>query len=438
MSFLKEVEEVYPAITNRQRLTLLRNWLDLPSAELLDEELQRQPDLDYELVWARLDLGFGGDDREALRRQLRSLRLNTRGKLTEREWREFAMRGMTLSKQIGNISDTELGRIFFEQLPAHPWRRKLVEEVEKRQHHSVLVMEGFPSGTQVGEVEGLVTMETGAAPHRVNADGDKFKVTTSSNHQKEMLKMAFDRQTLQCGATLTVSAEAHELGAEDVNALMLKWLRIDAKVNATPQRDTDTDSLMRRQQRYARQIAEAEDEMRADQDAETAVAAVRDARAGKGKDDKSKAASPSATSVQTSSTPLSSAPQPTTPQQQQPRTPPQGQTAQPAQPSSSSSSSPVGSGTWPSKGESWRGGSKGGWQNGGSQDWHGRWRDGRADQWQRSGAAPGSTWRARDDDWRYSNRTEGWQPQVGKGWHSTTEGGKGGKGKGKGKGGHQE
>ena len=63
---------------------------------------------------------------------MRALRLSTRGRLQESEWRAYAARAMTLTKQIGDVTAVELGRMMMEQLPAHPWRRKLLEETEKR------------------------------------------------------------------------------------------------------------------------------------------------------------------------------------------------------------------------------------------------------------------------------------------------------------------
>ena len=90
--YIEETQQLFPQLTGRQKLTLLRHWLDQASADDLDTELQVSPDVSFDSYWARLDLSFGAEDQEALRRQLRSLQLNTRGKLTEREWREFSSR----------------------------------------------------------------------------------------------------------------------------------------------------------------------------------------------------------------------------------------------------------------------------------------------------------------------------------------------------------
>ena len=56
----------------------------------LDHQVEKSaPVVDFEALWAQVDLDFGADDREALRRKLRTLRLVSRGNLTENKWREY-------------------------------------------------------------------------------------------------------------------------------------------------------------------------------------------------------------------------------------------------------------------------------------------------------------------------------------------------------------
>ena len=255
LNYVREIEELMPTtFSNRQHLTVLRHWLDEATADSLDAEMERDENLQYERYWARLDLSFGGDDRDALRRQLRATRLQHRGRLTEKEWRDFAQRALTLSRQIGDVTDIELGRMYVDNLPPHPWRRKIIEETEKRQQNNALLMGGFPAGTTEQDVALLVEMETHSRPLNVTAIGSKFRVATSGAEQKELLKAAFDRQQLQCGATTTVDVEHREMGAADINNMMLKWLRIDAKAGSTSgsmtARDTDTESAMRHRQLF--------------------------------------------------------------------------------------------------------------------------------------------------------------------------------------------
>ena len=265
LSYLKEVEEVHTGITNRQRLTMLRHWLDPSGAELLDHELQTAPDTEYESYWARIDLSYGAEDKESLRRQLKSQRLQTRGKVTERDWRDYATKVILLARQLGDIGDLEVGRLLSEGLPSHPWRRKLAEEAEKRSHHGTLVIDGLPSDVSEAEVVEMIRVETTRQPLRVSRSGARVKVTAVDDAHKEAIKIAFDRQQLACGANLAVAPEAGELTGDEVNALMLRWLRIDARVNSGgDRRDTNTESAMRQaydpsRRRFQREVQVQDD-----------------------------------------------------------------------------------------------------------------------------------------------------------------------------------
>ena len=386
MTFIKAVEEAYVGITNRQRLNLLKHWLDEASAANMEAELETNPELQYELYWARLDLGFGGQDGETLRRQMRATRLTTRGKLSEREWRDYATRVSTLARQIGDVTEVEIGRKYIEDLPAHPWRRKIIEQQEKNQSQSgALVLKGFPQGTTAGDVEALVTMETGIAPLKVLHEGDKFKVQSRSTEQREQVMAVFDRQALACGATIAVSPGISELTGPEVDQLMLRWLRIDSKVNMAAPRDTDTTNAYGREAPPYRRLREvqAEDD---GTELEVEVAAVREGK-GKGKGEKSKITAPPSSPATTPPTPSPAPAPPSTPQQPQPS--PQ-QSPQSLQPQSSTPAG--GKGGWQSSGyDAWRSPGKGGWQNN-SQEWRG---------------GKGRGWRAQDDDWRYDNRSPG-------------------------------
>jgi hypothetical protein len=117
-----------------------------------------------------------------------------------------------------------------DKLPVHPWRRKVMEEAEKRAQHGVLVLEGMPHDTTEAEVAELIAVESGQHAVRVQRDGKRVRVQTANDRHKELIKMLFDRQQLQCGATVTVAPEAVELSGDDVDRLMLRWLRIDARI----------------------------------------------------------------------------------------------------------------------------------------------------------------------------------------------------------------
>lgn len=278
MLYLEEVQQVLPAMTGRQKLTVLRHWLDSASAEYLDSELQADPELQYDAYWARLDLSFGAEDKEGIRRQLKQLKLQTRGRVTEQEWRAFAARLTLLARQLNDISDIEVGRLMQDALPTHPWRRKLAEEAEKKSHAGVLVMEGVPTGTTAAEIEQLIQLEAGVKPQRVVQDGQKFRLYTTSPTDREIIKMTFDRQQLHQGSLITINPDAVELSGTEVQALMLRWLRIDSRITASsvnsPGRDTDTSSAGRFPRRFHREVT-AEDDDEDDSFTEATTAEVR-------------------------------------------------------------------------------------------------------------------------------------------------------------------
>ena len=108
-------------------------WLDEPSALILQEELERDPSLTYDRYWAKKDLSFGAAGKDQLRRQLRSVRLQTKGKLAERDWSEVYSKITIIAAQLGDVSESEVARLLMDTLPPNPWRRKLEEDEDKRQ-----------------------------------------------------------------------------------------------------------------------------------------------------------------------------------------------------------------------------------------------------------------------------------------------------------------
>jgi hypothetical protein len=229
--YLREVEELYPTMSNRQKLSLLRHWLDEATAELLDVEMQSQPGLLYEAYWARLDLSFGAEDKEVLRRTLRNTRLVNRGKLEEKNWRDFESKLFRLSRQLGDVTEVELGRLMIDALPPQPFRRKLAEEAEKKSQARRLVLSGVPDGMSAGQLEALITLETGRRATEVLRTKDAFKVRPADDEHRNTIKMVFDRQMLQSGAVLAVAPEVQELTAAEVSQLMLKWLRLEQRIS---------------------------------------------------------------------------------------------------------------------------------------------------------------------------------------------------------------
>ena len=105
LQFMRDIEGVWPTITDAQRLALLRGAMDEAGSLFLEQEMEANPDLAYEAYWATLDLSFGAEDKEALRRKMRRLKLAHAGKVTEKAWRDLYAQMVTLATQIGDVGD---------------------------------------------------------------------------------------------------------------------------------------------------------------------------------------------------------------------------------------------------------------------------------------------------------------------------------------------
>jgi hypothetical protein len=281
-SYVREVEELYPNITGRQKLSLLRYWLEEPTAELLDFEMSSQPGLLYEAYWAKLDLSFGAEDKEALRRRLRGTKLVNRGKVEEKAWRDFESKLLRLSRQLGDVSDVELGRLMVDALPVHPWRRKLAEEVEKKTQARRLVLTGVPPGMTLSQVETLIQLETGRRAADVQLSRDGYKVKAADDEHRNLIKMVFDRQILHSSAVLSVAPEVQELTASEINHFMLKWLRLEQRINVTSSTSSSQPEPQRHDQgrprpRFHRKLDAEEEDTEVEEEA--ADATVQEVRA---------------------------------------------------------------------------------------------------------------------------------------------------------------
>lgn len=238
LPFVREIEGVMPAITDAQRIALLRGALDEAGALLIDQELEANPELGYEEYWAKLDLEFGAEDRDVLRRRLHKVKLAHAGRVTEKTWRDLFAQMSTLAVQLGDISDAELGRLLVNALPSHPWRRKLAQEEDRKTERGTLVLDGIPDDVTPAELEDMVLAETGTQPVSVRRAGKRLKVTPQDDEHRSAIKMLYDRQKLQGDSLVKVSPDTSELGARDINELMIRWLRMEQRISNAPERDT--------------------------------------------------------------------------------------------------------------------------------------------------------------------------------------------------------
>ena len=256
LPFLREVEGLWPGITDAQRLALLRSALDNAGQLLLDQEVEANPETGYEEYWAKVDLEGGAEDKEVLRRKMLRLRVQHAGKVSEKAWREFFAELTTLAAQIGDVSERELGRIAAQALPAHPWRRNLAKEEDRKKEVGTLLLEGLPRDITTAEVTAMVKEETGQAPAVVKKVEKGMKVVPISDEHRAAIKMAYDRQRLAGGHLIKVSPDSVELTGREVNDLMIRWLRVEQRIAAP---DTDSHNERRPAPRWQRDVEVAPD-----------------------------------------------------------------------------------------------------------------------------------------------------------------------------------
>ena len=232
--YLREVEGLWPGISDHQRLALLRSALDEAGQLMLEQAMEAAPDQTYEAYWANVDLESGAEDKEVLRRKLARLRVSHSGRLSEKACREFYAQASTLAMQIGDISDRELGCILTQAIPAHPFRRQLAQEEDRRKENGALLLDGLPEDFLPAEVEAMVFEETGARPISVKRMDRVVKVTPAGEDHRNAIKITYDRQRLAGGNLVKVSPDFAELGGRAVNDLMVRWLRVEQRVSAAP------------------------------------------------------------------------------------------------------------------------------------------------------------------------------------------------------------
>jgi hypothetical protein len=227
--FLRELEQAWPSITSAQRLAMFRAALDEATVLMLDEEIETKGEVEYAVLFAEVDLANGGEDKEVLRRRMRKLKLVTNGKLTEKSWREYYAQMASMARQVG-MEEEELGKLLVEAMPLHPWRRKVAQEEDKRVDHRSIVLEGLPMDTTVEEVKEMIKQETTVAPASVWKAGRRFVVVPVGDEHRTLVKAVYDRQRLEGGSIVTVTADSCDLPAKDIHNLMVRWLRMEAKM----------------------------------------------------------------------------------------------------------------------------------------------------------------------------------------------------------------
>jgi hypothetical protein len=129
LSFMENVEEAMPAITDAQMLTIFKGLLDDASVHKLEAEQMVDLDIGYEEFLATLDLGFGSDNVANLRARWYNLRLRHQGSLRFGDWRSFSYQFLNLMVLVGDATEEEAERLLLKALPIE-WRKKVETEVD--------------------------------------------------------------------------------------------------------------------------------------------------------------------------------------------------------------------------------------------------------------------------------------------------------------------
>jgi hypothetical protein len=143
LSFVENLLEAMPTVTDTQLLTIFKGVVDDASVEKLEGEQFRDPDLSYEEFFATMDLEFGGEDHTNLRSKWYSLRVRHAGSLKLRDWRSFIAPFFKLMAMVEDATEEEAERLMLKALPVE-WRRKVEIEVSKRNREGLMVVEGLP------------------------------------------------------------------------------------------------------------------------------------------------------------------------------------------------------------------------------------------------------------------------------------------------------
>ena len=139
LQFLDEIQEVMPAISGKQVMTIARQILDSGSVAILDAELLKNPTLEFSHFWTKLELEMGVEDTDELREKWYALRLKHQGDLKLQEWRKFFAEFCRLMVLIEATED-EAKPLLMQALPTEYRRMVLLEEDKKAQDQLVLCL----------------------------------------------------------------------------------------------------------------------------------------------------------------------------------------------------------------------------------------------------------------------------------------------------------
>ena len=171
-----EMSETYQ-LSEAMQIALLKSNVDRATSQRIESDVAVNPTVTYQEVFTKTDMEFGGANRDILRRQLAKLAISHRGRMRETDWRAAYTEAVDLKRQLGDVTDIELGRTLLKIIPAGPWSRNLMREALKLEKSGRLLLEGAPVSMTAAHVMELIRVETNRRPTDVAAEGKQWLIT---------------------------------------------------------------------------------------------------------------------------------------------------------------------------------------------------------------------------------------------------------------------
>lgn len=225
LRFMGEIQETTPTISNRQLLTVLRNYLDEGSIANLETTLLSNPDLEFSAFWAKLEIEMGGDDREEARAKWHNLKLRHQGSVRLADWRNFIGEFLRL-KILVDGSEDEAKSLLMRILPIE-FRKKVLQEEDKRGHNELQLL-GL-GGCLLEQVQELIKNECGVDLKGIWKRGEKVVLRVKSTEEKERIFQMLDRERLSGGGLISVQKELNAISVEEIDEIMRRWLTVEER-----------------------------------------------------------------------------------------------------------------------------------------------------------------------------------------------------------------
>ena len=152
--------------------------------------------------------------------------------MCETDWRAVYTEAVDVQRQLGDVSDIELGRSLLKIIPAGPWRRNLMREALKLEKSGRLLLEGAPVSMTAAHVTELIRVETSRPPTDVAAEGKQWLITPVDEAHEQQIRQALDTQIIGTGNRLQVMTHVPELLPKDINKVIMETIKLATKISS--------------------------------------------------------------------------------------------------------------------------------------------------------------------------------------------------------------